>query len=144
MRYNAEVFHTLKGLVKKAYGTSASNVGDEGGVAPAIESATEALELITEAIRIAGYTNKVCVGIDPASSEFYKEEANKYALDFKQHQPDPKNWLTYTELAKLYAGLTKDYPVISIEDPFAEDDWEAWTWYTKDATHQVVAYAFPP
>ncbi|CAI4217014.1 unnamed protein product [Parascedosporium putredinis] len=131
MRQGAEVYHALKGLAKKKYGQSAGNVGDEGGVAPDIQTAEEALDLITEAIEQAGYTGKVKIAMDVASSEFYKAEEKKYDLDFKNPESDPAKWLTYEQLADLYSGLAKKYPIVSIEDPFAEDDWEAWSYFYK-------------
>ncbi|KAK4681789.1 phosphopyruvate hydratase [Podospora pseudoanserina] len=141
MRQGAEVYQKLKGLAKKKYGQSAGNVGDEGGVAPDIQSAEEALELITEAIEAAGYTGQIKIAMDVASSEFYKEDAKKYDLDFKNPESDPSKWLTYEELAALYSDLCKKYPIISIEDPFAEDDWEAWSYFykTQGESIQIVA-----
>jgi enolase len=138
MRQGAEVYQKLKSLAKKKYGQSAGNVGDEGGVAPDIQSAEEALELITEAIEQAGYTGKMKIAMDVASSEFYKEEAKKYDLDFKNPDSDPSKWITYEELAKLYSDLCKKYPIVSIEDPFAEDDWEAWSYFYKTQDIQIV------
>lgn len=139
MRQGAEVYHALKGLAKKKYGQSAGNVGDEGGVAPDIQTAEEALDLITEAIEQAGYTGKVKIAMDVASSEFYKAEEKKYDLDFKNPESDPAKWLTYEQLADLYSGLAKKYPIVSIEDPFAEDDWEAWSYFYKTTDVQIVA-----
>lgn len=138
MRQGAEVYHKLKALAKKKYGQSAGNVGDEGGVAPDIQTAEEALELITEAIEQAGYTGKVSIAMDVASSEFYKEDAKKYDLDFKNPDSDPTKWITYEELAALYGELAKKYPIVSIEDPFAEDDWEAWSYFYKTQNIQIV------
>ncbi|KAH7034960.1 enolase [Microdochium trichocladiopsis] len=140
MRQGAEVYHKLKSLAKKKYGQSAGNVGDEGGVAPDIQTADEALELITEAIEEAGYTGQINIAMDVASSEFYKEDAKKYDLDFKNPESDPTKWITYEELAAMYSDLAKKYPIVSIEDPFAEDDWEAWSYFykTQGATTQIV------
>ncbi|KAI0443663.1 phosphopyruvate hydratase [Xylaria telfairii] len=138
MRQGAEVYHKLKALAKKKYGQSAGNVGDEGGVAPDIQTAEEALELITDAIEQAGYTGKVSIAMDVASSEFYKEDAKKYDLDFKNPDSDPTKWITYEELAALYGELAKKYPIVSIEDPFAEDDWEAWSYFYKTQNIQIV------
>ena len=107
LRQGSEVYHKLKSLAVKKYGQSAGNVGDEGGVAPDIETAEEALELIAEAIEAAGYTGKVHIAMDVASSEFYKVDAKKY-------------------------------PIVSIEDPFAEDDWEAWSYFYKTSDFQIV------
>merc|ERR1711881_826144 len=88
MRWGAEVYAKLKALAKKKYGQSAGNVGDEGGVAPDIQTADEALSLITEAIEQAGYTGKMNIAMDVASSEFYKPEEQKYDLDFKNPNSD--------------------------------------------------------
>ncbi|KAF2481091.1 Allergen Alt a 6 [Neohortaea acidophila] len=138
MRQGAEVYHTLKSLAKKEYGQSAGNVGDEGGVAPDIETAEEALDLITKAIEQAGYTGKVKIAMDVASSEFYKADAKKYDLDFKNPDSDPSKWVTYEQLAEMYRELVKKYPIVSIEDPFGEDDWEAWSYFYKEAQFQIV------
>ncbi|KAI1645610.1 enolase [Daldinia loculata] len=139
LRQGAEVYQKLKVLAKKNYGQSAGNVGDEGGVAPDIQTAVEALDLITEAIEQAGYTGKVNIALDVASSEFYKEDVKKYDLDFKNPDSDPTKWITYEELAALYSDLVKKYPIVSIEDPFAEDDWEAWSYFYKTQDIQIVA-----
>jgi enolase len=139
MRQGAEVYQKLKALAKKTYGQSAGNVGDEGGVAPDIQTAEEALKLITDAIEQAGYTGQVKIAMDVASSEFYKEDAKKYDLDFKNPDSDPEKWITYEQLASMYADLCKNYPIVSIEDPFAEDDWEAWSYFFKTQDIQIVA-----
>lgn len=138
MRWGSEVYHTLKKLAVKKYGQSAGNVGDEGGVAPDIETAEEALELITDAIKQAGYEGRMKIAMDVASSEFYKEDAKKYDLDFKNPNSDPTKWLTYEQLADLYKKLAETYPIVSIEDPFAEDDWEAWSYFYKTSDFQIV------
>lgn len=138
LRWGAEVYQQLKSLAKKKYGQSAGNVGDEGGVAPDIQTAEEALELITDAIEKAGYTGKMNIAMDVASSEFYKEDVKKYDLDFKNPDSDPTKWITYEQLASLYGDLAKKYPIVSIEDPFAEDDWEAWSYFYKTQNIQIV------
>ncbi|KAG7663614.1 ENO1 [[Candida] subhashii] len=124
LRIGSEVYHNLKSLTKKRYGQSAGNVGDEGGVAPDIGSPKEALDLIVDAIAAAGYTGKVGIALDVASSEFFKD--GKYDLDFKNPNSDPSKWISGEELGALYQELINTYPIVSIEDPFAEDDWEAW------------------
>lgn len=129
MRMCSEVYHCLHDNVKKKYGPSAANVGDEGGVAPDISSIQEALEIVTEAINSAGYTGRIKIAIDSASSEFYKNK--KYDLDFKNPNSDPSKWLTGTQLCSLYGEIIEKYPIISIEDPFAEDDWESWSCFYK-------------
>ena len=138
MRQGSEVYQKLKALAKKKYGQSAGNVGDEGGVAPDIQTADEALTLITEAIEQAGYTGQVKIAMDVASSEFYKTEEKKYDLDFKNPDSDKSKWVTYEELADQYRELSGKYPIVSIEDPFAEDDWEAWSYFYKTSDFQLV------
>ena len=137
LRIGSEVYHNLKKLAKQRYGSSAGNVGDEGGVAPNIQTAEEALDLIVDAIKAAGHDGKVQIGLDCASSEFYKD--GKYDLDFKNPQSDKSKWLTGVQLADMYHSLMKKYPIVSIEDPFAEDDWEAWSHFFKTAGIQIVA-----
>uniref|UniRef100_A0A665VNU7 phosphopyruvate hydratase n=1 Tax=Echeneis naucrates TaxID=173247 RepID=A0A665VNU7_ECHNA len=95
----------------------------------------KSLELIKEAIAKAGYTNEVVIGMDVAASEFYRE--GKYDLDFKSPD-DPSRYITPDELADLYKSFVKDYPVVSIEDPFDQDDWAAWTNFTGSTEIQVV------
>lgn len=137
MEMGTEVYHHLKSLTKKKYGSSAGNVGDEGGVAPDIQTPEEALDLIVDAIKAAGHEGKVKIAMDTASSEFYHD--GKYDLDFKNPKSDPTKWLTGPQLADLYHTLIAKYPIISLEDPFAEDDWEAWSHFFKTAKIQIVA-----
>jgi enolase len=138
MRQGAEVYQKLKSLAKSTYGQSAGNVGDEGGVAPDIATAEEALDLIMKAIKEAGYEGQMNIAMDVASSEFYKTDAKKYDLDFKNPDSDPEKWITYEQLADQYKDLAKKYPIVSIEDPFAEDDWEAWSYFYKTSDFQIV------
>jgi len=138
MRQGSEVYQQLKSLAKKKYGQSAGNVGDEGGVAPDIQTPEEALDLIIAAIDKAGYKGQVNIAMDVASSEFYKEDVKKYDLDFKNPDSDKSKWLTYEQLADLYKSLASKYPIVSIEDPFAEDDWEAWSYFFKTSDFQIV------
>ncbi|XP_023601670.1 alpha-enolase isoform X4 [Myotis lucifugus] len=135
MRIGAEVYHNLKNVIKEKYGKDATNVGDEGGFAPNILENKEALELLKNAIGKAGYTDKVVIGMDVAASEFFK--SGKYDLDFKSPD-DPNRYITHDELANLYKSFIKDYPVVSIEDPFDQDDWEAWRKFTASTEIQVV------
>lgn len=140
MRYGSEVYQILKKLAVKKYGHSAGNVGDEGGVAPDIQTPEEALDLITESIEAAGYTGKVHIAMDVASSEFYKKDEKKYDLDFKNPDSDKSKWITYEQLADMYKSLASKYPIVSIEDPFDEDDWEAWSYFFKTSDFQIVGY----
>merc|ERR1719444_518739 len=125
MIIGAEVYHTLKGVLKKKYGQDACNVGDEGGFAPSVQDNNEALDVLMEAIQKSGHADKVKIGTDVAASEFYKE--GKYDLDFKNSASDPSTWKTGAELMKLYEEWTTKYPMISIEDPFDQDDWESYS-----------------
>ncbi|PIO70753.1 phosphopyruvate hydratase [Teladorsagia circumcincta] len=124
MRMGSEVYHHLKAEIKKRYGLDATAVGDEGGFAPNIQDNKEGLDLLKTAIDLAGYTGKISIGMDVAASEFYKE--GKYDLDFKNPKSDPSKWLTGDQLAALYQTFIKEYPVVSIEDAFDQDDWDNW------------------
>lgn len=124
LRYGTEVFHALrKVLQKKNYNT---NVGDEGGFAPSLKSNEEALDVITEAIENAGYkTGKdIYLGLDVASSEMWKN--GKYEF-YKSHQKDKSP----EEMVRMYEKLVKDYPILSIEDGMAENDWDGWKMLTE-------------
>ncbi|XP_074883408.1 alpha-enolase isoform X3 [Buteo buteo] len=135
MRIGAEVYHNLKNVIKEKYGKDATNVGDEGGFAPNILENKEALELLKTAISKAGYTEKVVIGMDVAASEFYRD--GKYDLDFKSPD-DPSRYISPDQLADLYKGFVKNYPLVSIEDPFDQDDWAAWKKFTGSVGIQVV------
>jgi len=124
MRYGAEVYHNLKSIIKEQYGQDATNVGDEGGFAPNIQSNREGLELLKKAIAKAGYIDKVKIGMDVAASEFFED--GKYDLDFKTKNNDKSQVKTADELTAMYQEFIRDYPVISIEDPFDQDDWTAY------------------
>ena len=126
LRMGAEVFHTLKGVLKKkGYSTA---VGDEGGFAPSLKSNEEAIEVILEAIEKAGYKagEEVAICLDPAASEFYDEDQKKYV--FKKSDKSVK---TPEQLVEFWAGWVNKYPIISLEDGMAEDDWEGWKLLTE-------------
>jgi enolase len=121
LRWGAEVFHTLKGVLKKrGYNTA---VGDEGGFAPSLKSNSEAVDLILEAIDLAGYKagEEIAIALDPAASEFYNKETGRYV--FKKSDKSEK---TSAEMVDYWAAWTREYPIVSIEDGLAEDDWEGW------------------
>jgi enolase len=121
LRMGAEIFHTLKSVLKKkGYSTS---VGDEGGFAPNLKSNEEAIEVILEAITKAGYRSGKDVGLalDPAASEFYDKGRKKYV--FKKSD---KSERTSEQMVDFWANWVKQYPIISIEDGMAEDDWKGW------------------
>lgn len=137
LRMGCEVYHALKGLIKAKYGQDACNVGDEGGFAPNISSNEEGLILCTDAIEKAGYTGKVKIGMDVASSEFFCEDKT-YDLNFKVQPNDGTQKKTAAQMLDLYKEFTTKYPVISIEDPFEQDDWEPAVTLTADNSCQVV------
>ncbi|CAL1299336.1 unnamed protein product, partial [Larinioides sclopetarius] len=126
MKMGSEVYHHLKNVIK--FGLAATGVGDEGGFAPDIQENKEGLELIKEAIAAAGYTGKIEIGMDVAASEFHKDGKYDY----------PSKFLTPDELGQLYLNWIKEYPIVSIEDPFDQDDWAAWSKYCSQVTNQVV------
>ncbi len=126
LRWGAEVFHTLKGVLKKkGYSTA---VGDEGGFAPSLKSNAEAIEVILEAIELAGYKpgEQIAIALDPASSEFYNKETGKYV--FKKSD---KRELSSEEMVHFYDNWVRQYPIVSLEDGLAEDDWEGWALLTE-------------
>jgi enolase len=132
LRWGVETFHTLKGVLKKkGYNTA---VGDEGGFAPSLKSNTEAIELVLEAITAAGYKpgEQIAVALDPASSEFYDKDKKKYV--FKKSD---KSEHSSAEMAKFWADWTRQYPIVSIEDGLAEDDWEGWKLLTDEVGGKI-------
>jgi enolase len=140
LRMGAECYHHLKKVIKEKYGQDAVNVGDEGGFAPNIQDNKEGLELLKQAIENAGYTGKVKIGMDVAASEFYKPSENfsvdgKYDLNFKGDTPDLK---TDDELIELYKKFIDEYNLITIEDPFDQDDWSAYPKLTSSVEIQIV------
>ncbi len=125
LRMGVEIFHNLKSVLKgKGYNTA---VGDEGGFAPNLKSNEEALQVIMQAIEKAGYKagEEIFIALDPASSEFFDKEKNKYILASEKRE------LTPAEMVDYYAELVAKYPIKSIEDGMAEDDWDGWDLMTK-------------
>jgi enolase len=131
MKMGSEVYHNLKGIINKKYGQDATNVGDEGGFAPNILSNKEGLDLVVAAIAQAGYEGKVKIGMDVAATEFLKPDGN-YDLGFKNEPKDPNDVLSPAQMLELYQSFVSAYPIVSIEDPFGEDDFAAFTAITKD------------
>jgi len=132
LRWGAEVFHTLKGVLKaKGYATS---VGDEGGFAPNLKSNEEAIAVILEAITKAGYKpgEQISLALDPASSEFYDKEKKKYV--FKKSD---KSEYTSEQMVEFWANWAKQYPIISIEDGMDENDWDGWKLLTETIGDKV-------
>ena len=129
LRWGVEVYHTLKGLVAAA-GLS-TGLGDEGGFAPELPTNRAALELIAEAVAKAGYKlgTDIALALDVASTEFYSEATGKYTFEGQERTSD--------EMIAYYAGLLADFPLVSIEDPLAEDDWAGWTKMTAELGDKV-------
>ena len=125
LRWGVEVFHTLKGVLKKrGYNTA---VGDEGGFAPSVKSNVEAIELVLEAINQAGYKpgEEIAIALDPAASEFYQD--GKYV--FKKSDKSAKS---SDDMVRFWAKWVNDYPIVSLEDGLSENDWDGWQNLTKE------------
>ncbi len=126
LRMGAETFHTLKTVLKKrGYSTA---VGDEGGFAPSLRSNEEALEVLMEAIEKAGYRpgEQIAIALDPASSEFYDKETARYV--FKKSDKSQK---TSAQMVEFWSNWARQYPIVSLEDGMAEDDWDGWKLLTE-------------
>ena len=132
VRMGAEVFHHLKKILHD--GGHSTAVGDEGGFAPNLKSNQEAIELILKAIEAAGYKpgEQIALALDAASSEFYDKNAKKYV--FKKSDKSAKS---AEDMVALYADWTKRYPIVSIEDGLAEDDWDGWKILTREIGKKV-------
>lgn len=123
LQIGAEVYHHLSKIIKKRYGKSAANVGDEGGFGvPSIQDEFETLDLILDAIKESGHEGKIEIGLDVAASEFYVD--GKYDLSFKTGKKD--RMLSADQFIDHFANLMKKYPIVSIEDPFDQDDFAAY------------------
>jgi enolase len=132
LRMGVEVFHNLKAVLKKrGYSTA---VGDEGGFAPNLKSNEEALEVVMEAITKAGYQpgEEIAIALDPAASEFYDKASGKYI--FKKSD---KSARSSEQMADFWANWARQYPIVSIEDGMAEDDWTGWKLLTERLGAQI-------
>jgi enolase len=130
LRWGVEVFHTLKGVLKKrGYNTA---VGDEGGFAPSVKSNVEGIEVVLEAITQAGYKpgEEIAIALDPAASEFYQD--GKYV--FKKSDKSSKS---SDDMVRFWAKWANDYPIVSLEDGLAENDWEGWANLTKELGDKI-------
>ncbi|MET1159969.1 MAG: phosphopyruvate hydratase [Thermoprotei archaeon] len=132
LRASIEVYHELKQLLKEKYGLSATNVGDEGGFAPPMESAEEALDALIEAIKRAGYVpgEEIALALDIASSQLYDVERNVYVVEGKEYTRD--------DLIEYYKELIDSYPIVSIEDPLYEEDFEGFSILTREIGSKVL------
>jgi enolase len=128
-RIVSEVYHALKSILLDKYGKSAINVGDEGGFAPALKNNEEALELLMLAIQRAGYEDKVRLAVDAAASSFYDKDSKKYIINNKK--------MNREELLDYYSELIKKYPIISLEDPFEENDFKGFAEITKKLSSKI-------
>jgi len=126
MQIGTEVYHNLSKILKKKFGGDATLIGDEGGFAPPCDWRS-GIELIMEAIKAAGYDGKCTVGLDVAASEFKVKGKDQYDLGKWGDKPE---LVTGAELMEMYAKLIADFPVVTIEDGFDEDDWEMWAKFT--------------
>jgi enolase len=132
LRWGTEVFHTLKGVLKKkGYNTA---VGDEGGFAPSLKSNVEAIEVIMEAIELAGYRagEEIAIALDPAASEFYDKAAGRYV--FKKSDRSEK---TSDQMADYWASWVRQYPIVSLEDGMSENDWQGWKYLTDKVGRKI-------
>lgn len=129
LRWGVEVYHNLKKILSDK--GLATGLGDEGGFAPELPNNAAALEIIAEAISKAGYKlgSQIALALDVASTEFYDEKSGKYTFEGKQLSSD--------EMIAYYSDLISRFPLVSIEDPLAEDDWDGWTKITKELGDKV-------
>jgi enolase len=130
LRWGVEVFHTLKGVLKKrGYNTA---VGDEGGFAPSVKSNVEGIEVVLEAITQAGYKpgEEIAIALDPAASEFFQD--GKYV--FKKSDKSSKS---SDDMVRFWAKWANDYPIVSLEDGLAENDWDGWASLTKELGEKI-------
>ena len=127
LRWGAEIYHSLKSVLKKR--GLATSIGDEGGFAPNLDSNRAALDLILEAIEKAGFKtgSEIALAMDVAATEFY--ESGSYAFEGSK--------LSSTDLINYYKGLVENYPIVSIEDPLSEDDWDGWNAMTKELGSKI-------
>lgn len=126
-RMVAETYHELKIIIQKKYGKNATNVGDEGGFAPPIKRAEQALDLMTKAVETAGYTKKISFAMDPAASEFFNKKSHTYL----------KKRLSPEKLQKQYEKIIENYPLVFLEDPFDQDDFGVWKRFTLANSKKV-------
>jgi enolase len=131
LRWGAEIYHALKGVLKERGYTAL--VGDEGGYAPALKANSEAVEVILAAIEKAGYKagEQVSIALDPAASEFYEEDTGLYHL-----RKEGKK-LNSEEMVAFWKSWTEKYPIVSIEDGLAQDDWQGWQLMTKEMGDKI-------
>ncbi len=131
LRIGVEVYHSLKSYLKEKYGLTAINVGDEGGFAPPMKYSREALDAISRAVELSGYAleSDVYLALDVAATSFYDEDSGTYFIDGEKLSTD--------KFQEYLLQLIDEYPIISIEDPFYEEDFEAFSIFTRDVGNKV-------
>mmetsp|Transcript_7827 Transcript_7827/g.16812 ORF Transcript_7827/g.16812 Transcript_7827/m.16812 type:complete len:447 (+) Transcript_7827:143-1483(+) len=137
LQIGAEVYHHLKKVIQQKYGQDATNVGDEGGFAPSVVESDEALEVLMIAIEKSGHKSKVVIGTDIAASEFYDADKKMYDLYWKDKAKKGQHLMTTEQLAAYFKGWTEKYPLVSIEDPFDQDDWDGYRAFTASIGDKV-------
>ncbi|OQD67694.1 hypothetical protein PENPOL_c003G06410 [Penicillium polonicum] len=149
VQMGSEVYQQLKEVIVKQFGPSATGVGDDGGFAPPISQPHEALDLLVEAVSLAGYTGRIKFAIDPASSEFSSygnyepnlqspkqlAELSRSYFSYGNYEP---NFQSPKQLAELYRSLLQNYPIVLLENPFAETDWDSWIEFNKNCPVELV------
>lgn len=130
MQMVSETYHVIKSILQGKYGAVATHVGDEGGFAPPLETPEEALDILVEAIKRAGYAKRMAIALDPAASELYS--GHDYDLGFERFTPE--------RLAAYWTALTKQYPIISLEDPFDQDDFLSWNMLLHDVKRRRLKF----
>ncbi|KAK3990680.1 enolase [Cladorrhinum sp. PSN332] len=135
IRMATEVYHKLKAVIGDRFGAPATGIGDEGGFAPPITKPEQAFDLLEEAISACHYTGRIKFAMDPVSVEFYRPLENIYDVGFKCQAPNP---YTPLQLQQLYSQLIASYPLVLLEDPFSEDDWESWSKFNETCPIELV------
>jgi enolase len=136
LKVGVKIYHNLREILEEKFGKSAINLGDEGGFVPPLKRTKEALDLIMEAINLAGYQNKVKIGLDCAASQFEKDGKYNFEGEEKNGQ----------QLSDFYLNLVKQYPILFFEDPFSQDDWSSWRsfrqFYNSSRSYGIVEEGF--
>ncbi|CAH1423610.1 unnamed protein product [Lactuca virosa] len=136
MQMGSETYHHLKVVITEKYGAQGCNVGEDGGFSPNVSSFREGLDLVKEAINRTGYNGKIKIAIDVAATDFCI--GTKYDLDYKSPNRSGQNFKSGEDMVEMYKELCKEYPIVSIEDPFDMEDWEQAKYFTGLGICQVV------
>lgn len=136
MQMGSETYHHLKAVITEKYGPHGCNVGEDGGFAPNISTFREGLDLVKDAIDRTGYNDKIKIAIDVAATDFCI--GTKYDLDYKSANRSGQNFKSGEDMVEMYKELCRDYPIVSIEDPFDMEDWEQVKYFSGLGICQVV------